>query len=84
MNFNDYQIPKEYTNKFKITQRDLKEFEVFWISELVALKEMSNLSKDDISAIHNALMCAFWSIKGKNKEKYTPAKYKNNIYISQN
>lgn len=81
MNFDTYQIPKEYTDKFKVTERDLKDFEKFWIRELVALKEMPNLSKDDISSIHNALMYAFWSIKAKNKEKYTPTKYKNNIYI---
>lgn len=81
MNFNNYQIPKEYTSKFKVTQKDLKDFEKFWINELVTLKEMPNLSKDDISSMHNALMCAFWTVKAKNKEKYTPKKYKNNIYI---
>ncbi|WP_294363526.1 hypothetical protein [uncultured Clostridium sp.] len=76
MNFDTYQIPNEYTNKFKVTEKDLKVFQKFGISELVALKEMPNLSKDDISSIHNALMYAFWSIKAKNKEKYTPIKYK--------
>lgn len=83
MNFNNYEIPKEYTDKFKVTSKDKIDFQKFWTSELVALKEMPNLSKDDISSIHNALMYAFWTIKAKNKEKYTPIKYKNNIYINQ-
>lgn len=26
MNFNEYQIPKEYTNKFKVTQKDKSQF----------------------------------------------------------
>nr|DAV30391.1 MAG TPA: hypothetical protein [Caudoviricetes sp.] len=29
-------------------------------------------------------MYAFWSIKARNKEKYTPRIYKNNIYIDKN
>lgn len=84
MTFNNYEIPKEYIDKYKVTLRDKRDFQKFWINELVALKEMPNLSKDDVSSIHNALIYAFWAIKGKNKEKYTPAKYKNNIYIKQN
>ena len=68
INFNDYQIPNEYIDKFKVTQRDLKDFEKFWINELISLKEMPNLSKDDITSIHYVLMYAFWSIKAKNKK----------------
>lgn len=83
MSFNEYQIPKEYRNKFKVTKKDLKELKKFLDTELITLKEMTHLSKDDIEAIHNALIHGFWSIKAKNKEKYTPIKYKNNIYINQ-
>lgn len=81
MNFNDYQIPKEYVNKFKVTQKDKKEFKKFWDNELISLNKMSYLSSDDIKSIHNALMYSFWIVKARNKEKYTPIKYKNNIYI---
>lgn len=83
MSFNEYQIPKEYRNKFKVTKKDLKELKKFLDTELITLKEMTHLSKDDIEAIRNALIHGFWSIKAKNKEKYTPIKYKNNIYINQ-
>lgn len=27
MNFDTYQIPNEYTNKFKVTEKDLKVFQ---------------------------------------------------------
>ncbi|MBS6501616.1 MAG: hypothetical protein KH415_08295 [Clostridium sp.] len=50
MTFNNYEIPKEYIDKYKVTSRDKRDFQKFWINESVALKEMSNLSKDDISA----------------------------------
>ncbi|MDU5211110.1 MAG: hypothetical protein E6441_12300 [Clostridium sp.] len=82
MNFNNYKIPKEYADKFKVTSRDKRDFKKFWDAELIALNKMPDLSKDDIKSIHNALMYAFWSIKAKNKEIYTPAKYKNSIYIN--
>ena len=83
MNFNNYKIPKEYTDKFKVTSRDKRDFKKFWDAELITLNKMSDLSKNDIESIHNALMYAFWSIKARNKEKYTPKIYKNNIYINQ-
>lgn len=83
MNFNECQIPEEYRNKFKVTQKDLKELKKFLDDGLVALRGMTNLSKDDIESIHTALIHGFWSIKAKNKEKYTPKKYKNNIYTTQ-
>lgn len=83
MNFNEYQIPNEYKNKFKVTKRDLKELKKFLDNELITLREMAHLSKDDIESIHSALIYGFWAIKAKNKEKYTPKKYKNNIYTNQ-
>ncbi|MDB1933927.1 hypothetical protein PMY12_05975 [Clostridium tertium] len=84
MNFNEYQIPKEYTNKFKVTQKDKSQFKKFWDNELKLLTETTDLSINDIEIIHNSIMDLFWEAKGMNKEKYTPAKYKNNIYINQN
>lgn len=63
MTFNNYEIPKEYIDKYKVTLRDKRDFQKFWINELVALKEMPNLSKDDVSSIHNALIYAFWGHK---------------------
>lgn len=84
MIFNEYQIPKDYTDKFKVTKRDKLQFKKFWNDELVSLNKMSYLSSDDIESIHNALMYSFWIIKARNKEKYTPERYKNNIYIHNN
>ena len=65
MDFNTYQIPKEYTDKFKVTKKD----------------ENTNLSIDDIEIIHNVIMDLFWEAKGMNKERYTPNKFKKNIYV---
>lgn len=84
MNFNDYQIPKEYTDKFKLTQRDKKEFKKFWNDELVKLNKMNDLSNTTIELVHKSLMDCFWIAKALSKEKYTSAKYKNNIYIKHN
>lgn len=82
-NYSEINAPKEYTDKFKVTSRDKRDFKKFWDAELITLNKMSDLSKNDIESIHNALMYAFWSIKARNKEKYTPRIYKNNIYINQ-
>lgn len=84
MNFNDYQIQKDYTNKFKVTPRDKRQFKAFWNNELNKLKAMPNLSENDIELMHKSFMDCFWIAKTLSKEKYTPAKYKNNIYIKHN
>lgn len=81
MNFNNYEIPKEYTDKFKFTQRDKRQFKKFWDNELKLLTETTDLSINDIEIIHNVIMDLFWETKGMNKEKYTPNKFKKNIYV---
>ncbi|WP_133014418.1 hypothetical protein [Clostridium cuniculi] len=80
MNFNEYQIPKEYTNKFKVTSRDKRQFKKFWNDELIKLNKMNELSNYDIELIHKTIMDCFWEAKKFSKEKYTPLKYKNSIY----
>ena len=80
MNFNNYKIPKEYTDKFKVTERDKRQFKKFWNDELILLNKMNNLSKDDIEIIHKSIISIFWIAKGINKEKFTPSKYKKSIY----
>ncbi|MDU4891017.1 MAG: hypothetical protein E6344_18050 [Clostridium sp.] len=80
MNFNEYQIPKEYTNKFKVTQRDLRDFKKFWNNTLKELNSINYLSKTDVDTLFKVFMDSFWSIKSRNKEKFTPSKFKNNIY----
>lgn len=84
MDFNNYKIPKEYTDKFKVTQRDKKQFKKFWNDELNKLNEMHDLSKTNIELLHKSIMDCFWIAKTFSKEKYTPSKYKNNIYVNQN
>lgn len=84
MNFSNYQIPKDYIDKFKVTKRDKRQFKKFWDDELLALNRMTDLSKKDIKLIHKSFMDCFWTAKAIAKEKYTPAKYKNNIYINHN
>lgn len=81
MNFNEYEIPKEYTDKFKLTQRDKTQFKKFWNDELLKLNKIINLPSTTIELIHKSLMDCFWMAKALAKEKYTPEKYKNNIYI---
>lgn len=82
MNFTEYQIPKEYTNKFKVTPRDKREFKKFWNDELDKLSNMDNISSDTIPEIHKVFMDLFWESKSIAKEKYTPSKYKKNIYVN--
>lgn len=82
MDFNDYQIPKEYTSKFKFTQRDKKQFKKFWNDELVKLNKMNDLPSTTIELLHKSLMDCFWMAKALAKEKYTPTKYKKTIYAN--
>lgn len=83
MDFNNYEIPKEYTDKYKVTSRDIKQFKKVWNDELVKLKKMGDLSNTTIELVHKTMMDCFWEAKKFSKEIYTPAKYKNNIYINQ-
>ncbi len=81
MDFTTYQIPKEYTDKFKVTKKDERDFKKFWDNELKLLTETTELSINDIEIIHKVIMDIFWEAKGMNKEKYTPNKFKKNIYV---
>lgn len=45
MNFSSYQIPKEYIDKFKITERDKRQFKKFWDNQLIQLNKIDDLSK---------------------------------------
>ena len=84
MDFNMYKIPKEFRDKFKITQRDLREFKNFRNDNWIKINKMSDLSNNDISLLHKSFMNSFGIAKASSKEKYTPTKYKHNIYINHN
>ncbi|WP_040191811.1 hypothetical protein [Clostridium culturomicium] len=83
MDFNNYEIPKSYSCKYKVTSRDIRQFKKFWSDELVKLNKMNDLSSNTIKLIHKSMMDCFWEAKKLSKETYTPSKYKNNIYINK-
>lgn len=71
MDFNNYEIPKEYTDKYKVTSRDIRQFKKVWNDELIKLKKMSDLSNTTIELVHKSIMDCFWKLKNSLK-KYIP------------
>ena len=45
MNFSSHQIPKEYIDKFKATERDKRQLKKFWDNELIQLNKINYYKK---------------------------------------
>lgn len=62
-------IPEEYKQKYKVTKRDIKQYEET-IKQLKAIFYNDKVSEEDKEKIFRDITEFFWEAKEKNKQKY--------------
>lgn len=73
--FEDYNIPEDYAQKYKVTKRDLKQYDEF-IKQAGEFFMDDKVSEEDKEKLFRDISELFWKSKEINKQKYGRKKNK--------